>query len=98
MREHLLGSIASQSGVDGMDLATELAKADPSPKVQEDVVGSLLFRRAHRHAESLLAAAHDETWAMVARRGYVDEIRDPALAARLSAERAKALAGTTMAD
>ena len=96
VREHLLGSIASHSGVDGMDLATELAKEDPSPKVQEDVVGSLLFRRALRHAESLLAAAHDETWAMVARRGYADEIHDPAVAARLSAERAKALAGATM--
>jgi hypothetical protein len=95
VREHLLGSIASQSGVDGMDLATELAMADPSPKVQEDVVGSLLFRRAHRHAEALLAAAHDETWALVARRGYADEIQDPVIAARLSAEHAKVLAGAT---
>lgn len=91
-REHLLGSIASQSGVDGMDLATELAKTDSSPKVQAAVIESLLFRRAHRHAESLLAVAHDETWAFVARRDYADEIRDSAIAARLSAERTSALA------
>jgi hypothetical protein len=93
VREQLLGSIASHAGVDGMDLAAELAKADPSPKVQEDVVGSFLFRRAHRHAEAVLAAAHDETWALVARRGYADEIQDPAIAARLRTEHAKALDG-----
>jgi hypothetical protein len=78
-----------------MDLATELAKSDPSPKVQEDVVSSLLFRRADRHAEILLAVAHDETWALIARRGYVDEIRDPAAMARLKVEQAKALASAT---
>ena len=32
-REHLLALIASESGVDGMDLATDLAIADPSPKI-----------------------------------------------------------------
>jgi hypothetical protein len=94
-REDLLGSIASQSGVDGMDLATELAKVDPSAAVQEDVVGSLLFRRAYRHAKSLLDAAHDATWALVARRGYANEIDDPAIATRLRDESAKALAQAT---
>ena len=94
-RKHLLGSIASESGVDGMDLATELAKTDPSPKVQADVVGWLLFRRADRHVSSLLAAAHDETWALIAQRGYADEIRDTAAAARLRSERDKALAHAT---
>lgn len=68
-REHLLGSIASKSGVDGMDLATELAKTDLSSKVQADVVGWLLSRRADRHVANLLAVAHNETWALVAQRG-----------------------------
>ena len=94
-REHLLGSIASESGVDGMDLATQLAKTDPSPKVQADVVGWLLFRRADRHVASLLAAAHDETWTLVAQRGYAGEIRDTAAAARLRSERDKELALAT---
>jgi hypothetical protein len=91
-RQHLLGSIASESGVDGMDLATELAKTDASPKVQAEVVMSLQFRRADRHVASLLAASHDETWALVAERGYAVEIRDTAAAARLRSERNKALA------
>jgi hypothetical protein len=94
-REHLLGSIASGSGVDGMDLATELAKCDPSPKVQADVVGWLLFRRADRHVTSLLEAAHDETWALIAQRGYADVMRDTAAVVRLQSERDKALAVAT---
>jgi hypothetical protein len=94
-REHLLASIASESGVDGMDLATALAAADPSPKVQSEVVESLQFRRADRHVASLLAGAHEETWVLVAERGYADEIRDGATAARLRGERDKALALAT---
>lgn len=91
-REHLLALIASESGVDGMELATELAKADPSPKVQAEVVQYLLFRRAERHAIALLAAAHEETWALVASRGYGDEVSDPVTVKRLAHERAKIIA------
>jgi hypothetical protein len=94
-REHLLSLIASESGVDGMDLATDLAKTDPSPKVQADIVQALQFRRADRHIASLLAEAHDETWALVAKRGFADELRDPTSAARLRLEHEKALAGAT---
>ena len=36
-----------------------------------------------------MRGALDETWALIARRGYADEIRDPAIAARLVAERNK---------
>ncbi|NYG46514.1 DNA polymerase III delta prime subunit [Bradyrhizobium sp. IAR9] len=91
-REHLLALIASESGVDGMELATELGKVDPSPKVQAEVVQYLLFRRAERHASALLAAAHEETWALVASRGYDDEVSDPVTAKRLAQERAKLIA------
>ena len=94
-RQHLLGLIASESGVDGMDLATELAKADPSPKVQAEVVQSLQFRRADRHVASLLRVAESETWAIVAKRGYADEIRDPTLAKRLGSVRDKAIGEAT---
>jgi hypothetical protein len=90
-REHLLSLIASESGVDGMDLATELAQADPSPKVQAHVVQNLQFRRADRHVAQLLSKAHDETWVLVAKRGYAEEIRDPATTKRLQEEREKAL-------
>jgi NACHT C-terminal Alpha/Beta 2 len=91
-RSHLLPLLAVESGVDGMELATELAKADPSPAVQAEVVQYLEFRRADRHVVSLLVAAHDATWALLEKRGF--EIRDPASAARLRIERDKALAQT----
>ena len=94
-REHLIASIAFESGVDGMNLATELAAADASPKIQAEVVEALQFRRADRHVASLLATAHDETWVLLAQRGYVDEIRDAGAAARLRSECDKALALAT---
>jgi hypothetical protein len=58
--------IASES-VDGMDLATEFAKTDPNPKVQAEL------GRADRYLASLLAAARDQTWALIAKRGYAHE-------------------------
>jgi hypothetical protein len=94
IREHLLASIAAESGVDGMDLVTEIAKRDPSPKVQAEVLQALQFRRAERHVASLLESAREETWVLVARRGYAEGIRAPAVA-RLQAEREKALANVT---
>ncbi len=94
-REHLLTLIAAESGVDGMELATELAKADPSPKIQAEVVQYLLFRRAERHASALLAASHEETWSLVASRDYDDEVGDPEISKRLAQERAKLIAAAT---
>ena len=93
-RRGFLGLMAAQSGVDGMDLATELAKADPSPAVQAEVARELQFRSAYRHMKDLLSEAHGETWALIAKFGYVDEIRDPMLAERLVAERAKVVTAT----
>ena len=94
-RKSLLTLIASESGVDGMELATELAKVDPSPKVQAEVVEHLLFRRADRHVANLLAKAHDETWALIAERSYANEIRDPSIAGRLRTEVEKILVAST---
>ncbi len=89
VRERLLALIVSESGVDGMDLATELAKVDPSPVVQAEVAGYLEFRRANRHLADLMSAAKDETWALLASRGYASDIADPAIAERLKQERLK---------
>jgi hypothetical protein len=92
-REHLLALIAGESGVDSMDLAVELAKADPSSKVQADVVRSLQFRRADRHVADLLSAAHEQTWELVAAHGYAEEVQDPATASKLRARARPAQAG-----
>jgi hypothetical protein len=94
-REHLLALIAAESGIDGMDLAVELAKADPNPKIQAEVVQYLQFRRADRHVADLLSGAHEKTWELIAARGYADEIHEPAIAAKLQALRSKALQQAT---
>jgi hypothetical protein len=90
MREHLLGLMASDGGVDGMDLAIKLAKTDPSPEVQARVVENLQFRRADRHVVELLSEALEQTWTLVAARGYAQEMRDPAIASKLQALQQKA--------
>jgi hypothetical protein len=90
-RRHLLGLIAEESSVDGMDLAVELAKVDPSPSVQADVVRHLQFRLADRHVAELLSVAHEQTWEMIARRGYAEENHGPAIAEKLRAVRARSL-------
>jgi hypothetical protein len=94
-RQNLIGEIASESGVDGMDLAAELAKADPSPQVQAVVIQNFQFRHAARHVADILASAHDETWALLAKRGFADDIYDPAAMTRLQIERDKAFALAT---
>ncbi|MDA9512203.1 hypothetical protein XI04_03845 [Bradyrhizobium sp. CCBAU 11430] len=93
-REQLLSMIAGESGLDGMDLAVELAKADSSSKVQAEVVQNLQFRRADHHVADLLSSAHDETWELIARAGYAREIRDDAVAKRLQEIQSR-LVGTT---
>src|SRR5207245_2664752 len=46
VRTLLLSEIASRSGMDGLDLATAIARDDPDPGVQASVVDALAFRRA----------------------------------------------------
>ena len=64
-------------------------------RIQAEVVQCLQFRGADRHVAELLASAYDETWQLVARRGYAEEIRDKACAERLKRERNNAVVTTT---
>src|SRR6476646_2597571 len=82
-RGHVLGELARLSGIDGMDLATDIAKADPVPEVQFQVIQSLLFRRGDRHANELLETAPDGVWALLSKRRYSEEITAPGAAERL---------------
>jgi hypothetical protein len=94
-RGHILGELAGNSGIDGMELATTIAKADPNADVQFQVIQSLLFRRGDRHALEILKAAPDGVWINLARRAYSEEISEPAAAARLRIEREKLRSATT---
>ena len=86
LRKHIISEIASQSGMDGIELATNLARADTSPQVQASVIEALQFRRADRFVAEILHAAPDEVWQLLASKGYATEIVDPDAAKRLRLE------------
>jgi len=93
LREHVVSEIASESGMDGIELATRLARADASPRVQASVIEALHFRRADRFVADILRTAPDEVWQLLARKGYVEEISEPDAAARMRRERQHCIEG-----
>jgi len=76
IRNNILHEIATNSGMDGMDLATAIAKGDSDPDVKATVVEALAFRRADRHAAEILRSADDRTFDLVARRELLDDAAD----------------------
>lgn len=86
VRKNVLSEIASNSGMDGIELATSLAKNDTSPKVKESVIGALVFRRADRFANEILESAPDEVWQSLARNWHAREFSDPDVSARMQKE------------
>ncbi len=76
VRKNVLHEIASNSGMDGLDLAAAIAKDDPDPEVKAMVVDALAFRRADRHVAEVLRCADENTFDLVARSGIVDEVTD----------------------
>ena len=95
LREDVLGELASRSGMDGMELAAELAKTDPNPEVQFSVVDALQFRRGERLVKDVLESAPPAVWSLLAKKGYVHVIADPEVSARLRREVDLAIANET---
>lgn len=87
VRQHVISEIASNGGIEGIELATSLVIADPSAAVQFAAIESLLFRRADRFATEILKTASDEVWRLLVRKGHTDEIVDPDVVTRLRLER-----------
>jgi hypothetical protein len=75
-RSVLLHEIASRSGMDGLDLATGIAKDDPETEVKSSVIDALAFRRADRHVADILRNADEKTFDLVSRRDLIDEVDD----------------------
>ena len=86
-RRSALSEIASNSGLDGMELAATLAVTDPDPEVVVQVVESLAFRRGDRHVNRVMQAAPDSVWKALGKESYPDHFTDAHLNARLAAER-----------
>lgn len=95
VRKNVLSEIASNSSMDGIELATSLAKNDTSPKVKESVIGSLVFRRADRFAKEILESAPHEVWQSLARKWRPHEFADPEVSARMQKEADKYFAEET---
>ncbi len=74
IRKNVLHEIASHGAIDGLDLATAIAKTDNDPDVKATVVDALSFRRADRHVADLLADAGDATYDILAEKGHLDDI------------------------
>ncbi|HEY2034451.1 MAG TPA: hypothetical protein VGH02_12265 [Rhizomicrobium sp.] len=87
VRRNVLHEIAMQGGMDGLDLATAVAKADSDPDVKAAVVDALSFRRADRHVADLLGDAGDATYDILAEKGHIDDIAVDAVQKGLAAAR-----------
>lgn len=85
IRKNVLHEIASNSGMDGLDLAASVAMVDPDPDVKAMVVDAFAFRRADRHVADVLRGADDNTFDLVARKGLIDEVTDEAVKMGLAA-------------
>lgn len=86
VRENFIAEIAGESGMDGIELATRLAKTDSSTKVKVAAITTLYFRRADRFVAEILRASPDEVWRTIGQRGHIDAISDPDCASRLRLE------------
>lgn len=88
-RTVLLSEMASRSGMDGLDLASAIAKNDPDPEVQASVVDALSFRRADRHVAEVLQNASDKTFDLIVRKDLIDEVDDEQVKKGVLAARAR---------
>lgn len=89
IRKNVLHEIASNSGMEGLDLATTIAKRDGDPEVKALVVDALSFRHADRHVVDLLNDADDATYDILAEKGHINDIADEAVQKGLEAARAR---------
>jgi hypothetical protein len=86
IRQHVVAEIAVRSGMDGLELAAEVAKTDPNPDVQFSIIQALNFRRGDRLIRDVLKSAHPKTWTLLANAGYADEITDREISERIRRE------------
>ena len=89
VREVVLSEIIFNSGIDGMEFATDLAKLDPSDKIKLQVISLLHFRRCERLINKILQDASEELWFALASRYEASEFADPPISARIEGERVK---------
>ncbi len=86
VRSNIISAIAADGDMEGIELATGLAKSDPSLKVRKSTITSLIFRRADRFAKEILDTSPDEVWASLALSWRSQDFVDPEVSARIQVE------------
>lgn len=84
MRRDIVAVIADESGFDGLELATQIAKHDRNPDVVVKIIHALEFRRADRHVFEILNTASEDVWERLASTGYRIHLKDAAHRTRLA--------------
>ena len=88
-RARIVSEIAHNGGMDGLELAAELAKSDKSVKVKIEAVDALAFRHASGLLVSVLEDAPQDVWDHLASKWNPDEFDDPTIAERVRVESAR---------
>ncbi|WP_246675066.1 HNH endonuclease [Mesorhizobium sp. B2-5-3] len=83
VRGRLVSGLIFGGGIEGLEVAFDLAKGDPSVAVKSEAVEALLFRGAPRQASSVLDGAGVEVWRRVAEQDYFDGLTSPHVLSRL---------------
>ncbi len=87
IRKNVLLEIASNSGMDGLDLVAAVAKSDPDSEIKAAVVNEFAWRCADRHITDVLKGADNKTFDLLAQNDLIDNLKDDAIKTRLSAAR-----------
>ena len=87
LRQTILGEIAMYGGMDAIDFAADVAKADPDPEGKAKVAEWLAFRGADRHVATVLRHAGDATFDLLSDRTLFDRITDEGVRLGLTAAR-----------
>jgi hypothetical protein len=85
-RSELLWDLVSNGGQEGIELAVEVARNEPSAHVLASVIDVLEFVGSDQYVAELLARAPTEVWRLLAQRRSLEYLPEP-LAARLRSER-----------
>lgn len=85
-RSHVLSELVTYGGIEGIEVATDIALSDDSAEVKVSVAEALHFRQANHQMQRLLADASNEVWRTLARKGYGEDSLEPKMAERLRQE------------
>lgn len=85
VRSNLLHEFAFRGGVDGLELATLVAKHDPDTEVKIVVIDALASRYADKHVDEILRNADENVFDTVVRKKTVDQSDDDLVKAGLAA-------------